>query len=47
MKKCKIYNNGNLYNEIKEYEEENNLPEELKVNAIIVANFENIEICNG
>lgn len=45
--KCEIYDDGDLYNEIKEYEEKNNLPDELKVNAIIIANFKNIDICNG
>lgn len=44
---CEILNEGELFNEIKNYEEENNLPEELKVNSIIVCKFENIEICLG
>ena len=39
-----VYENGNLYTEIKEYEETNNLPEDLKVQSIIVIEFENIEI---
>lgn len=42
-----IYNSGKLYEDIKEYEETNNLPPELKVNSIIVINIENIEISNG
>ena len=42
-----IYNSGKLYEDIKEYEETNNLPPELKVNSIIVVNIENIEISNG
>ena len=44
---CEILNEGELFNEIKNYEEENNLPEELKVNAIIIAYFEEIEVCKG
>ena len=41
---CEIFNEGALFNEIKEYEETNNLPEDLKVNSIIVANIKDIEI---
>ena len=44
---CEIFSNGDLFNEIKEYEETNNLPEELKVNQIIVANIKEIEISEG
>ncbi len=44
---AKLYNSGKLYEDIKEYEETNNLPPELKVNSIIVIDFENIEISNG
>lgn len=44
---CEIFSNGDLFNEIKEYEETNNLPEELKVNQIIVANIKDIEISEG
>lgn len=44
---CEILNEGELFNEIKNYEEENNLPEELKVNSIIICKFEQIEICLG
>lgn len=44
---AKIYTSGKLYEDIKEFEETNNLPPELKVNSIIVINFENIEISNG
>ena len=40
---AKIYKTGKLFNEIKKYEEENNLPPELKVSAIIVINIKNIE----
>lgn len=39
-----ILNSGVLYEEIKNYEETNNLPPELKVNSIIIVNFENIEV---
>ncbi len=41
---CEIYNKGELFEEIKNYEETNNLPDNLKVNSIIVANFKNIDI---
>ena len=44
---CEIFSNGDLFNEIKEYEETNNLPEELKVSQIIVANIKDIEISEG
>ena len=39
-----VYEDGNLFNEIKDFEETNNLPDELKVRSIIVIEFENIEI---
>ena len=39
-----VYEEGNLYTEIKDYEETNNLPDDLKVHSIIVIEFENIEI---
>lgn len=45
--KCKVFENGELFNEIKSYEEQKNLPEELKVNSIIVAKYCNIEISEG
>ena len=44
---CEVFNEGTLFNEIKNYEEENNLPEELKVHSIIVAKYCNIEISEG
>ena len=44
---AEIYNEGSLYKEIKEYEETNNLPEDLKVRSIIVANIDNIEVSEG
>ena len=45
--KCEIFEGGELFNEIKSYEEKNNLPEELKVHSIIVAKYQNIEISEG
>lgn len=39
-----VYEDGNLYHEIKNYEETNNLPDDLKVHSIIVIEFQNIEI---
>lgn len=44
---CEIISAGDLFNEIKEYEETNNLPEDLIVNQIIVANIKSIEISEG
>ena len=44
---AKVYNDGELYNEIKEFEETNNLPDDLKVHSIIVANIKNIEVSEG
>lgn len=44
---CEVFSNGDLFDEIKEYEEKNNLPEELKVNQIIIANIKEIEISEG
>ena len=43
----KIEESGELFNNIKEYEETNNLPEELKVNSIIIIEIEHIEISEG
>ena len=42
----KVEESGELFNNIKEYEETNNLPEELKVNSIIIE-IEHIEISEG
>ena len=39
-----IYEDGELFNEIKSYEETNNLPDDLKVNSIIVVDYQNISI---
>lgn len=41
---CEVFENGELYEEIKEYEETNNLPETLKVHSIIIAKFKSIEL---
>jgi len=43
----KIYEEGKLYNNIKEYEEENNLPPELKVNLIIEIQITDVTITEG
>lgn len=42
-----ISNSGELYNDIKEYEETNNLQPELKVNSIVVVNIQSIEVSIG
>ena len=44
---AEIYETGSLFEEIKTYEETENLPPELKVNAIIVVKIKNIEESNG
>ncbi len=44
---AEVYSDGELYNEIKEFEESNYLPEDLKVNSIIVAKIKNIEVSEG
>ncbi len=44
---AEVYNSGELYNEIKILEETKNLPDELKVHSIIVANIKNIEVSEG
>ena len=43
----KVEENGELFNDIKTYEETNNLPEDLKVRSIIVIEICNIEISEG
>jgi len=43
----KILDKGELFNTIKQYEETNNLPEDLKVQSIIVIEFTNIEVTEG
>lgn len=42
-----VYDSGELFQEIKDFEETNNLPEELKVNSIIIVEFNNIEVSEG
>ena len=44
---AKVHNKGELFEEIKEYEETNNLPEGLRVRSIIVIKITNIEESNG
>lgn len=39
-----VYESGDLYREIKQFEEKNNLPPELKVKSIIVINIEKVNI---
>ena len=42
-----IVESGELFEEIKQYEESENLPPELKVNSIIVINIKKFEQSNG
>lgn len=42
-----IIDSGDLYTEIKEYEETNNLPPELKVNSIVIIDIESVEVSLG
>lgn len=42
-----LYDNGELFEEIKRFEESENLPPELKVNSIIVVNITSFEESNG
>lgn len=44
---AKVFTSGELFKEIKNYEETENLPAELKVNAIIVVDINSIEQSNG
>ena len=44
---AKIYYKGRLFEDIKKYEETENLPPELKVNAIIVIELTSFEQSNG
>ena len=41
---AEVLSRGALFDEIKEYEETNNLPDNLKVHSIIVAKIQNIDI---
>lgn len=45
--KARVYENGELFEEIKNYEETENLPPELKVNSIIVIKIISFEESNG
>ncbi len=42
-----VFDDGELFNEIKTFEETQNLPPELKVNAIIVVDIKSVEQSNG
>ena len=44
---AEIKNSGELFNEIKNYEESENLPKDLKVHDIIIIHVKNIEESNG
>ena len=44
---AEVYNKGALFDEIKNFEESNNLPENLKVKSIIIANIKNVEVSEG
>lgn len=44
---AQVYIDGKLYDEIKDFEETNNLPEDLKVRSIIVANIKSVETSEG
>ncbi len=44
---AQIFKSGKLFEEIKRFEESNNLPPELEVHAIIVINIKLIEQSNG
>lgn len=44
---AQVYSDGKLYDEIKDFEETNNLPEDLKVRSIIVANIKSVETSEG
>lgn len=44
---AEVEESGKLFEEIKEYEESENLPPELKVNSIIIVNIVGVEETNG
>ena len=44
---AEVYNSGELFNEIKEFEETNNLSADLRVHSIIVANIKKVEVSEG
>lgn len=43
----KVFDSGDLYEDIKNYEETNNLPPQLKVKSIIIVEIKNINITEG
>ena len=43
----KVSDSGELFEEIKDYEETNNLPDDLKVKSIIVIEITNVEVTEG
>lgn len=43
----KVFKSGDLYENIKEYEEKNNLPPELKVNSVIEIQITDVTITEG
>lgn len=43
----KVSDSGELFEEIKDYEETNNLPDDLKVKSIIVIEFIDVEVTEG
>ena len=45
--RAKVFDKGALFAKIKKYEEEHNLPENLKVNSIIVIDIKSVEETNG
>ena len=44
---AEVFENGKLFDEIKKFEETENLPPELKVNSIIVIKLISLEESNG
>lgn len=44
---AQVYSDGKLYDEIKDFEETNNLPDDLKVRSIIVADIKSVETSEG
>ena len=44
---AEVQETGELFNEIKNFEESENLPPDLKVNAIIIVNIKSVEESNG
>lgn len=44
---AEVVDSGDLFKEIKNYEESENLPPKLKVNSIIIVKIVNVEETNG